>query len=171
MDVSSKHKIVFSMLSGLTFAILTSLMNYLFLHKDFNWVSFLFAFISFGLFFGLSYFYLMNKITSTFMRKILIKLNENEVMKHEGPANIFRGIEGVGGKLLLTDKRLIFKSHKLNIQSGETELLVEDIKEVIPRKTAKLFQNGIRIINKAGDHFDFVVYERDNWLTKIQAKN
>jgi len=103
------------------------------------------------------------------MKKIQIELTENENLKYEGPANLFRGIEGVGGKLVLTDKRLIFKSHKMNIQSGETQLLLEDIKEAIPKKTAKLFQNGIRILNNDGEHFDFVVYKRNNWLTKINA--
>lgn len=103
------------------------------------------------------------------MNKIDIEIDEEEEIQHEGPANLFRGVEGVGGKLLLTDKRLIFKSHQLNIQAGETRILLEDIQETSPRKTAKLFQNGMRVLDKAGEHFDFVVYERDNWLSKINA--
>lgn len=36
------------------------------------------------------------------MKKIQIDLKDGEVVQHEGPANLFRGLEGVGGKLLLT---------------------------------------------------------------------
>ena len=78
-----------------------------------------------------------------------------------------RGIEKVGGKLLLTDQRLVFKSHKLNIQSDETHLMITEIKEAIPRKTSNFYPNGIRIIKTTGDHLDIFVHERDNWISKI----
>lgn len=169
MNISLKHKIIFSLICGLTFAILNGLTNYFFLDKNFSWGIFAFNFIFFGLFFGFGFLFLMKKLTKRTMKKIQIELNEDEIIHHEGSANLFRGIEGVGGKLLLTNKRLIFKSHKLNIQSGETQLALDEIEEASSRKTAKLFQNGMRIMNKAGEHFDFVVYERDSWLTKINA--
>lgn len=169
MNISLKHKLIFSLISGFAFAILSSITNYFILDKDFSWGIFAFNIIFFGLFFGFGYLFLMKKLTARILRKIHIGLSEEEVVKHEGPANLFRGIEGVGGKLILTDKRLIFKSHKMNIQSGETQLLLDNIQQASPRKTAKLFQNGIRILNKAGEHFDFVVYERDSWLTKLNA--
>ena len=38
-----------------------------------------------------------------------------ENIEIEGPANLFRGMEGVGGKLFLTNKKVAFKSHKINI--------------------------------------------------------
>ena len=109
----------------------------------------------------------MKRFTEKLMVKIQIEMAEKEIVKHEGPANLFRGIEGVGGKLLLTDKRLIFKSHKMNFQSGEIQLVLDEIEEVNATKTAKLFQNGMRVLSKAGESFNFVVYERDTWLDKI----
>lgn len=38
------------------------------------------------------------------------------------PANYFRGIEAVGGKIYFYEDRLVFKSHLFNIQRGETEI-------------------------------------------------
>ncbi|MDN5215134.1 GRAM domain-containing protein [Fulvivirgaceae bacterium BMA12] len=169
MNISLKHKVIFSLISGFTFAILNSLTNYFFLDKGFSWGIFSSNLIFFGLFFGLTFLWFMKRQTNRLMEKIQIQLKDQEEIKHEGPANLFRGIEGVGGKLLLTDQRLIFKSHKMNIQSGETQLLLDEIKQATPRKTAKLFQNGIQILTNAGENFDFVVYERDNWLAKINA--
>src|SRR5215470_6508505 len=39
---------------------------------------------------------------------------EGEHLLKQGPANHFRGLEGVGGWLYLTDKRLLFRSHRFN---------------------------------------------------------
>lgn len=55
----------------------------------------------------------------------------------------------------------------MNIQTGETQISIDDIQSATPRKTAKLFQNGMRITNQSGENFDFVVYERDQWLLSI----
>ena len=38
------------------------------------------------------------------------------------PANYFRWIEAVGGKIYFHEDRLVFKSHLFNIQRGETEI-------------------------------------------------
>ncbi|MEL7004614.1 MAG: hypothetical protein AAFN93_18045 [Bacteroidota bacterium] len=142
MNISLKDKLLFSLISGVTFGVLNSFTAYFFLEKDFSWGLFAFNILFFGIFFGFGYLFLMKKFTKKLMNKIDIEIDEEEEIQHEGPANLFRGVEGVGGKLLLTDKRLIFKSHQLNIQAGETRILLEDIQETSPRKTAKLFQNG-----------------------------
>ena len=79
-------------------------------------------------------------------------------------------MEGVGGKMFLTNKKVVFKSHKINIQKGQTDILYEDITEIIKRKTAKLIDNGIRIKTNDGNEFDFVVNEREKWIEKLNEK-
>lgn len=169
MKISLKHKLVFSLYSGLSFAILNSLMSYFIMDEVFRWEKFVLNLLFFGLLFGFGYWYVMQIMSAKLLSKIDVTLTEGETVKYEGGANLFRGVEGVGGKLVLTDQRLIFKSHKFNLQSGETQIPVEEIREVKPRKTAKLFQNGIRVLTQSGDAYDFVVYERDSWLQKLMA--
>ena len=70
----------------------------------------------------------------------------------------------------MTNKKLIFKSHKINIQKRQTNIEYSTIKEVVKRKTAKLVDNGIRIISNNGEEFDFVVNERDLWFEKINER-
>ena len=65
---------------------------------------------------------------------------------------------------------MIFKSHKINIQKGQTDIEYSTIKEIVKRKTAKLIDNGIRIITDDGKEFDFVVNERDLWFDKITVR-
>jgi hypothetical protein len=167
MNLTLKTKFLFALFAGLVFATINSSINYLFQGKSFEIARFGFDLVYFGLLFGFGFLYFMKRYSDKMLKKISVALNDGEVIEHEGAANLFRGMEAVGGKLMLTNKRLVFKSHKLNIQSGETSLELGEINEVIPRKTAYLLNNGIRMMKVSGEHFDFVVYERQDWLSKI----
>ena len=65
-------------------------------------------------------------------------------------ANYFRGIEAVGGKLYFDGNGLTFKSHKLNIQRGETRIEYNEIQEVSKINTLGIVPNGISILSKDG---------------------
>ena len=92
------------------------------------------------------------------------------MVEAEGPANLFRGAEAVGGKLFLTNERLIFKSHKLNINTGQSDFTFGEIFVVSPRRTARLIDNGLRLRLVDGREFDIVVGNRETWLDKLQEK-
>ena len=66
--------------------------------------------------------------------------------------------------------RSISLSHKINIQKGQTDILYENITEIVKRKTAKLIDNGIRIKTKDENEFDFAVNEREKWIEKLNEK-
>lgn len=100
-------------------------------------------------------------------------LMENERIYFDVLANLFRGIEAVGGKLMITDRRLIFKSHTFNIQTGTTEILIEEITEVKKRNTLKIVPNGISVITKNGVEYNFVLWNRRkifDFLNKSMTK-
>ena len=168
MSLPLKSKILFAAFSGLTFAMLNGLVNFFLLDKPFHWGIFLFNFLFFGLSFGFGYLYFMKMLSKRTLKKIIPELLEGEVIQHEGPANLFRGIEAVGGKLLITNKRLVFKSHKVNIQRGQVNLALGQVTGVISRKTSKIFDNGLRVLDQSGEKFDFVVFERDQWISRIE---
>lgn len=169
MNIPLRQKLLFCFTSGLLFAMINSLTNLLLLDKAFRWELFVFNAVFFGLIFGFGFLYFMKRSTSSMMKHIQVELEENEQLQHEGAANLFKGVESVGGKLVLTNRRLIFKSHRFNFQTGETAFSWEEIDDVTPRKTAKWLQNGLRIVLKTGDHVDLVVYERDVWLDHIKT--
>jgi hypothetical protein len=60
-----------------------------------------------------------------------VELLADEKLVLEGGASHFRGVEAVGGKLILTNKRLIFRSHHFNIQNHREEFLLEQIRSVM----------------------------------------
>ncbi|MCT4601996.1 MAG: GRAM domain-containing protein [Marinifilum sp.] len=174
IKINWKFRIIYSILIGLIYSGILCLMDY-FIDNELQSVS---RYIIQGVFFGIimgfvfSYVVVSEKFGRRFTSIFGIKpeLSENEQIEIEGPANLFRGIEGVGGKIFLTNKKIIFKSHKLNIQKGQTNIEYQNIQEVLKRKTVKLIDNGIRIITKNGTEFDFVINEREKWLENLNEK-
>lgn len=87
----------------------------------------------------------------------------------EGPANHFSGAEGVGGYLFLTDARLFFLSHRLNIQNHELSIPLDEIQSVEASKTLGLINNGL-VIHRTPDLTErFVVFEHERWRDAILA--
>ena len=104
-----------------------------------------------------------------------IELMENEKIIKKGSANIQRGIEQVGGKLYLTNERIIFKSHKFNFQSGNTEIKLENISSVNKSWTKflgfiPLVPNSIKLSTKEGSKFRFVINGRSKWISAINKE-
>lgn len=100
--------------------------------------------------------------------KIETEPDENVLI--ETPANHFKGIEAVGGKLYLTNKRLIFKSHKLNIQNHELFIDLPDIKSVDRHKTLGLVNNGLLITTSQNMKEKFVVEQAEEWVNRLTVK-
>ena len=169
-----KYRIISAILAGLLYVGVLILFDYFFGEKFYNTNNLIFQGFFFGIFTVIGFPYMIEKFGTKFTSKIgkniKPELSKNENIEIEGPANLFRGMEGVGGKLFLTNKKVIFKSHKLNIQKGQTDINYENITELIKRKTAKLIDNGIRIKTNDGKKFDFVVNEREKWIEKLTEK-
>jgi GRAM domain len=102
-------------------------------------------------------------------RTTKIETESDENILLETPANHIKGIEGVGGKLYLTNKRLIFKSHKLNVQNHQFSLKLTDIKNVDRFKNAGFLNNGLSITTMMGKE-KFVVEQIDDWIKFLNDK-
>lgn len=87
----------------------------------------------------------------------------------QGPANHFKGVEAVGGKLYLTRDRLRFKSHGLNVQVHEEAYPLAQIKRTEPARTLGIIPNGLVIELDDGRRERFVVNGRSEWMAKIRA--
>ena len=92
----------------------------------------------------------------------------NETVLFSGPANHFKGLEGVGGKLHLTSQRLRFRSHAINVQTHDESYPLEDIAAVEAVRTLGLIPNGLLVHRRDGARERFVVHQRDEWVRRIQ---
>jgi hypothetical protein len=96
-----------------------------------------------------------------------------EPLLHYGAANHQRGWETVGGRLFLTDRRLVFESHALNVQTGVTEIPLRDVADVRTCWTKFLnvlpvFPNSIAVETREGAVATFVVFGRGQWVAAIR---
>ena len=99
-----------------------------------------------------------------------IDLPSNENVQFETPANHFKGIEAVGGRLYLTNERLMFKSHKLNFQNHSLSIDLKNIVAVGRYKTLGLVNNGLSITTTQSMTEKFVVEQIDEWVNVLESK-
>lgn len=169
-NINWLHRIVFAISSGLLFGLILYLFNLILDNKEQSLNSLVFETVFFGIFFGLGFPFIINIITPKLASKIKSpKINGNENIIHKGGANFFNGKWiATGGKLFLTNKSLIFNSHKYNFKNGETIIDLNTIKEVSLRKTLKIINNGLRITTKDNYKYDFVVNNPNMWIEKLK---
>ena len=80
----------------------------------------------------------------------------------EKMANLFRGVEAVGGRMYLTSNGIYFISHSLNVQAGETRIGYEDILNIEKCNTLGIMPNGLRVVTKRGATYQFVLWGRND---------
>ncbi|WP_425640057.1 GRAM domain-containing protein [Algoriphagus yeomjeoni] len=164
-----KRLVIFAINAGI-FMLGLYLIHYFMDGKAMPLSSLIFQSVFLGLFMTIGFPYIFKKLGNSLGKSIHPELSPSEEVEMEGPANLFRGAEAVGGKLFLTDQNLIFKSHSFNIQTGQSAIPFESIAEVSARKTAKLVDNGLRILTHEGITHDFVVVDRAHWIVKLEEK-
>lgn len=119
-----------------------------------------------GVFFGL--------IMASFVQYQSRKFTKNrpllsgEKLIKEGPANHFLKGEGVGGWIYLTDSRLFFVSHKLNVQSHELVLPFDEIIIAENSRTLGILSNKLNLTLKNGQVEKFVVNDAKSWVKELQ---
>ncbi len=94
-------------------------------------------------------------------------LFRGEDLVKEGGANHFRNVEAVGGWIYLTDQRLLFRSHSINVQRHELSIPLQKITEANPCMTFGIIPNGLKIRTIDGNTEKFVVEDRKDWVKKI----
>lgn len=116
-----------------------------------------------GFLFGFAFY----RMARWLEKKINIELEPDEMIEFQSGANHFKGREAVGGKLVLTNKRLIFKSHPYNRQNHETTWNARDIESMSIFKNMKFLENGL-ILNFPDAAEKFVVHDPKRWIEKLK---
>lgn len=117
--------------------------------------------LCFGLFITIFVLYQSNKFKSN------LSLGKDEKLIKEGGANHFVWGQATGGWLYLTNKRLIFRSHSVNIAKEEFSIYLNKIKEVKICMSLKIVPNGLSITTIDGGKEQFVVFGRRHWVKDI----
>jgi len=94
----------------------------------------------------------------------------NETILADVAANLWRGIEGVGGRLLITSKRIKFTPHAFNLQSIPLEVPFSDIANAVAVNTMYIIPNGMKVCTKSGVVYQFVVWGRQRLVGLINGQ-
>jgi tetratricopeptide (TPR) repeat protein len=99
-------------------------------------------------------------------------LEDAEEIQGKFGANLFRGWEGVGGRIIVTNRRLLFEAHRYNVQREPLDIPLHDISDIVPSKTLYLVPNGITIACHSGQQYRFVVSasERKGIIAMIERQ-
>ena len=95
------------------------------------------------------------------------KLLENETLIREGNATYFNSRLGAlgssaGGKIYLTNQRLLFEGHGFNVGREAVVLYINDI---INCNTG--FPNTLTVLNNRNEEFKFSVSKKKDWQSDI----
>ena len=113
----------------------------------------------------------MNLIAEFLTKDLKVNFNDHETEVFSDGANLWRGALSVGGKLLLTEKRLIFLPHNFNLGFGGKDEYINlaDIHSAKRVKTTAIVDNGLRITLSDDTELKFVVNKREQWIEKLDA--
>ncbi len=102
-------------------------------------------------------------------------LEPGESVVKQGKANLQRGIETVGGHAYLTNRRLVFESHKFNVQRGSTIVPLSEVTEVGRAWTKflnvlPLAKNSVRVATGDGGQHKIVCSGAGKWAEAIDEQ-
>jgi hypothetical protein len=102
------------------------------------------------------------------------QLRSGEKLVKEGMASHQRMFDYSGGKLLLTNQRLIFEAGKLNFDHTGTEIELSSLESAIAGWTRllfiPLFPNLLTIRTKSRETYFFTAYKLREWVSAIDAE-
>lgn len=102
-----------------------------------------------------------------------LELRPGEKLLMSGVANKWQKVGSKGGKLFLTDQRIVFKAHAINFGSKVDEYELSEIatqgNTVNIKTTSNLISFNITFYTKSGEKLSFVVTRRqkNEWIRQI----
>ncbi|MGD9803664.1 MAG: hypothetical protein AB7E81_13395 [Hyphomicrobiaceae bacterium] len=117
-----------------------------------------------GAFAGIAGYFFRSKIVPAVED---LSLEPGERLIHTGYAD--HGLHG--GRFAVTDKRIVFMPHAMNIQRGQQlSLSRSEIATVMPARTLGIVPNGLKVRTRSGAVHRFSVNDRATWLRELAAE-
>jgi len=107
-----------------------------------------------------------NQGDQRYFKKVLLKENEEPI--HSGVANLYySATKSDGGRLYLTNERLVFVAHAVNLNPNLFwELPLNEIHNVTMKRNLFVSQH-ILVQSEAGEEKIFVVLKGKKWIEEI----
>ncbi|MGW6935562.1 toll/interleukin-1 receptor domain-containing protein [Lentzea sp. NPDC054927] len=90
-----------------------------------------------------------------------------EILEKRSASRLVFGFVQVGGRLTLTDLRLLFEAHAFNFKAERIEISLADVQSVATF-TVGVLPPGFTVHTRSGRKYRFVLYGRDRYLELIE---
>ncbi|MBK8831341.1 MAG: hypothetical protein IPN60_10875 [Saprospiraceae bacterium] len=130
----------------------------------------LWASIGRGLFMGISWALIMKWMSGDPYKHVKLKLESEETVVKEGGANLMTVNKGEGGKLAVTNRRLLFKGQRYDTRDFQFVIEFDKIESIRTHKSWKLLKNELHIAMTDGTTFRFAVDHPVQWLSAIEGQ-
>lgn len=98
------------------------------------------------------------------------EMNPSETLVFETAANHFKGFKTLGGRLFMTNNRLIFNNHKSNGENPEFSINLNEIKSVNRYKILGIVNKGLSIVTTLETTEKFEVLRVEEWVKLLINK-
>lgn len=98
---------------------------------------------------------------------MVIPLKANEVVIKAGDSFYLSEQDKIGGKMILTNQRIYFRSANGHGDNHNLEILPSEISEVIFFNTRRILPNGLNLILKNGEEKKFSIKKRNEFGSMI----
>lgn len=164
----SKKQIFLLFASFFVVHLLISGLAYWVIENDMTWVSNLISSVFFAVIMTFL-FSLSNKhFNNNLPKDVNSALADDERVQIEVPAGQKSGIIVYGGRLILTDKKLLFFKPNFFQKTRMWALKKENIDHIKPKKFFLVAHNGIEITDRSGKTYTFNMQKRDEVLSHLQ---
>jgi hypothetical protein len=99
--------------------------------------------------------------------KMKLVLQPNEMILMAGNSQLCHTNRQVNGKLIVTNQRIYFRTLDEEYHSCDTEIMPQEISDLIYFNTRWLLPFGLSIITKNGIEHQFIVRKREEWAKLI----
>jgi hypothetical protein len=94
-----------------------------------------------------------------------LDLDDGEVLIRKGKANHFVGSISDGGRLRLTNRRLIFRAHRVNLARVSGTIAVADVVDFVTGRAP----TDLTLVLTDGKTERFALWHRRHWIADIKA--
>jgi hypothetical protein len=159
-----KQKVFIGLIAGLSYGFF----RFLFDTQDLERIAI--SALVFALFFGLGYPAFLSWFTNRQLAKIKDpEMEADEVILFRDAASIYKNKwVAVGGKLFITNQRLIFIPTKANFNKANVEIKRSNIEEITKRKSGGIMNNGMKLSYLDGSEHIFILNSRDEIVEMLK---
>jgi hypothetical protein len=163
---NKNHKVLIFASFFLVYFLLKSLADW-FMEDEMTWVSNLISSVVFAAIMTFLFILSNKRFINDLQKDVSSALADDERVQIEVPAGHISGIIVYGGRLILTDKRLLFFKPDFFKKTRIWTLERESIDHIKPKKIFLIADNGIEITDNSGKKYSFNMQKRDEVLSRL----